>query len=147
MTETLHLRSCPVCSSSLSITHDRIDDTLTLRPENLPPLLKDKLSIVNKYRSIKGLGSSWEKTHRARAIVYAGQLLEAAGSLGGALERCEGLLVWLKESGREFDLGSASSYLMSYASYLADKAASNRGRCAICGESYNGAGGNCGRHF
>src|SRR4051812_22828547 len=119
MTETLHLHACPVCASSISITHDKVEDRLTLRPENLPPLLRDKMSIVNAYKRIKGLGSSWENLHGARAIIYAGQLLEAAGPLGGAVERCEGMLAWLKESGKDFDLGSASTYFMSYASHLA----------------------------
>lgn len=146
MTETLHMKDCPVCSSKLSITHDKIEDSLTLRPENLPPLLKDKLSIVSKYRGLKGLDSKWTKAHGPRAIVYAGQLIEAAGPLGGAVERCEGLLAWLKESGKEFDLGSASSYFMAYSSHLVNKAAASRGRCLTCGESFNGFGNDCGRH-
>lgn len=147
MNETLHIKDCPVCSSRLSITHDKTDDTITLRPENLPPLLKDKLEIVNTYKRIKGLDSKWQKAHGARAIVYAGQLIEAAGPLGGAIERCCGLLAWLKESGKEFDLGSAASYFMAYSAHLASKLASEKSRCNVCGESFYGSGYFCDRHL
>jgi hypothetical protein len=150
MTESVHIRDCPICAGSLSIAFDKIDDSITIRPENLPPLVKDKLVIVNTYKRIKGLGSKWEKAHGARAIVYAGQLLEASGPLGGAVERCVGLLEWLAASGKDFDLGTASSYLMGYANAMAEKAVASRGRCRVCGEEYwikPGIGfKDCGRH-
>ncbi len=146
MTETLHLKDCPVCASRIYITHDKIEDSLTLRPENLPPLAKDCLGIVAHYKRLKGLGAAWEKAHGSRGIVYAGQLIEAAGPLGGAQDRILGLLTWLKESGKEFDLGTASSYFMAYSDHLASKAAASRGRCLTCGETFNGAGSDCGRH-
>lgn len=146
MTETLHLKDCPICSSRISITHDRIDDTLTLRPENIPPLAKDCLEIVSLYRRLKGLGRDWRAKHEARGIIYAGQLIQASGPLGGAQERCLGLLTWLSESKRDFDLGTASSRFGEYAAHLAAKSNASRGRCAVCGESFNGTGDDCRRH-
>lgn len=146
MSESLHIKSCPVCHSSLSITHDKTDDTLTLRPENLPPLARDCLEIVNHYRKVKNLGSDWRAKHEARAIIYAGQLIQAAGPLGGAQERCLGLISWLKESGKEFDLGSAASYFMAYSAHIASKMASEKSRCLTCGESFYGSGDLCPRH-
>lgn len=152
MTETLHLKDCPVCSSKLSVTFDKIDETVTLRPENLPPLAKDCLDIVAEYKRLKGLGASWQKSHGARGIVYAGQLIQAAGPLGGAQERVLGLLAWLAENKREFDLGTAATHFGEYAAYLAAKQTASKGRCNVCGESYfknnSFATGddNCGRH-
>ncbi len=149
MTETLHLKDCPVCASRISITHDKIEDSLTLRPENLPPLAKDCLDIISTYKRLKGLGAEWQSKHGSRAIIYARELLTAAGPLGGAVERCQGLLEWLKADGKDFDMGTASSYLMAYSEYLASKAAASRGRCKICSEGYwvnGGANDNCGRH-
>ncbi len=149
MSEKTYLRPCCFCSSSLNITLDTITEDITIRPENLPPLAKDCLEIVAVYKRLKGLGADWQKLHGSRGVVHAGELIQAAGPLGGAQERVIGLLTWLKESGKDFDLGSASSYLMAYSRHLADKMASSRGRCLVCSESYwnrNGIADNCGRH-
>lgn len=150
MSESLHLKTCPVCQSGISITHDKLEDTLTLRPENLPPLAKDCLDIVAHYRRLKGLGSYWRAKHEARGIIYAGQLIQAAGPLGGAQYRCLGLLSWLSENKREFDLGTAAAHFGEYVAHLAAKQAESRGRCTSCGESYWIKGGlgadRCERH-
>lgn len=146
MTETLHLKDCPVCQSRLSITHDKLEDTLTLRPENLPPLARDFLDIVAHYKRVKGLGADWQKLHGSRAIIYAGQLIQASGPLGGAQERCLGLISWLKESGKDFDLVSAPSFFKQYEAALAAKNNSERSRCLLCGESFAGQGDYCPRH-
>ncbi len=149
MTETLHLKDCPVCASRLSITHDKIEDVLTLRPENIHPLAKDCLEIVAHYKRLKGLGAEWQKAHGSRGIIYAGQLIEAAGPLGGAQDRALGLLTWLKDTGVDFDLGNAVGHFWAYNAYVAAKAGESKGRCVVCGESYwikDNQTGNCGRH-
>lgn len=153
MTESLHLKDCPVCQSALSITHDKLDDSVILRPENLPPLLKDKLQVVNTYKRVKGLDSSWQKAHGARAIVYAGTLLESVGVHGGQLERAVGLLEWLQSQGKDFDLGSAPSFFGAYLEAIRAMQRLSMCRCKVCGESFNSGRmmgtvklDDCGRH-
>ena len=153
MSETLHLKDCPVCASKLSIVHDKIEDVLTVKVEDIAPLARECQEIVTAYKRIKGLGASWQKNHGTRALISAGQLITASGPLGGAVERCLGLLSWLAENKREFDLGTAASHFGEYAAYMAAKNNAAKGRCKICGESYvcNNSFAtkeveNCGRH-
>ncbi len=152
MTETLHLKDCPVCASRIAITHDRIDDTLTLKPEGLPPLARDMTEVVTAYKRLKGLGAAWTKSHGARGMIYSGELLTAVGVHGGQLDRAIALLGWLKDSGREFDLGTAPSHYGAYKAHLEAVTVKMKGRCNVCGESYfknnSFATGddNCGRH-
>lgn len=146
MTERLYSRPCAVCSCQLDITLDMASEDITIRAHNLEPLARECLEIVSHYRKLKGLGSDWRAKHEARGIVYAGELIKAAGPLGGAQERVLGLLSWLKSSGKEFDLGSASSYFMAYSDHLANEARARRSRCLTCGESFFGQGDDCGRH-
>ena len=150
MTETLHLKDCPVCASRIAITHDRIDDTLTLKPEGLPPLARDMTEVVTAYKRLKGLGAAWTKTHGARGMIYAGELLTAVGVHGGQLDRAIALLGWLKDSGKEFDLGTAGSHYGAYKAHLEAVTVKMKGRCNVCGESYTKGfmddANNCGRH-
>ena len=144
MTETLHLKDCPVCRSSLSITHDKIEDSLTLKPEGLPPLARDMNEIVCAYKRLKGLGAAWTKNHGARGMIYAGELLTAVGVHGGQLDRAIALLGWLKDSGKEFDLGTAPSHYGAYKAML--EKVTVRPRCRACGLSFSGEGDKCPNH-
>lgn len=147
MTETLHLKDCPVCSSRISITHDRVDDTLTLRPENLPPLARDCLDVVSTYKRVKGLGADWQRHHGSRGIIYAANVLNAVGTHGGQIDRALGLIAWLgDQKGRDWDLGSAANFFGEYQAWAAAKSSAERSRCAVCGEGFWGKGVDCGRH-
>lgn len=121
-------------------------EEIKIRPENLPPLAKDLVSVVAAYKRLKGLGPSWEAKHMARALVNAGELITSVGYHGGQLERAVGLLEWLKESGRDFNLETASTFFKAYEAHLAAKNNSERSRCETCGEQYWGTGRDCGRH-
>ena len=136
MSESLHIKDCPVCQSRISITHDKIDDTLTLRPDNLPPLAKDCLEIVAVYKRLKGLGADWQRKHGARGIIYATALLTAVGTHGGQLERACALLGWLSDSKKEWGLDDAPSYYPAYVKHLEAVVVQSKGRCTVCGESY-----------
>lgn len=144
MTETLHLKSCPICQSSISITHDKIEDSLTLKPENLPPLARDMSEVVCAYKRLKGLGAAWTKTHGSRGMIYAGELLTAVGVHGGQLDRAIALLGWLKESGKDFDLSTAPSHYGAFKAHL--ERVTVRARCRHCGESFIGTGPSCPNH-
>jgi hypothetical protein len=150
MTETLHLKDCPVCRSVLSITHDKLEDSLTLKPENLPPLARDMTEVVTAYRRLKGLGAAWTKTHGARGMIYAGELLTAVGVHGGQLDRAISLLGWLKDSGKDFDLATAPTHYKAYQAHLEAVTVKTRGRCKVCGEGYSRGftdlSDDCGRH-
>ena len=146
MTESLHIKPCPVCQSSLSITHDKLEDSLTLRPENLPPLARDCLEIVTTYKRLKGLGAEWQKVHGARGIVHAGNVLVAVGAHGGQMERALGLLRWLSDQKKDYDLGTAPSFFGAYQAWTAAKVLANRSRCQVCGEGFDGTGNLCARH-
>lgn len=133
MTETVHIKCCPVCSSALNITVDPSSDEIRIRPENLPPLVKDKVSVVAAYKRLKGLGAHWEKTHGARGIIYAGTLLESVGYAGGQLDRAIGLMEWLQSSGRDWDLGSAPCFFSAFQkAQQAAKEAARGPRCKLC---------------
>lgn len=121
-------------------------EEIKIRPENLPPLAKDLVSVVAAYKRLKGLGPSWEAKHMARALVNAGELLIAVGYHGGQLERATSLMQWLKDSGRDFNLETAATYFKEFEAAIAAKNNSERSRCRVCGEGYFGQGNNCGRH-
>lgn len=146
MSEKFYYRPCAVCSCDLDITLDTLTDDIVIRAHNLEPLAKDKLTVVSRYRQLKGLGSDWRAKHEPRAIIYAGTLLEASGPLGGALERVLGLLGWLKEQGKDFNLESAATYFQAYLESVKAKEQASRGRCAVCGESFAGQGNRCPSH-
>lgn len=146
MSETLHIQSCPICASTLSAIYDTIEGKLTLRPENLPPLAKDCLAVVSLYKRLKGLGAPWERSHGPRGIVYAQSLLEAVGAYGGQLERALGLLEWLKEKGKDFDLDSAPTFYNEYQEHIKALANVTRSRCLVCGISFSGQGPRCQDH-
>lgn len=147
MTESIHLKPCPVCASSLSITHDRIDDTITLRPEDVPPLARDCMGIVAAYKRLKGLGADWQRQHGSRGLIYASELLLAVGVRGGQMERALGILEWLGgQPGKTWDLGTAPTHVMAYLEAVKAKEQASRGRCAVCGESFAGQGNRCPSH-
>lgn len=150
MSESLHLKDCPVCASRISITFDKIDETVTLRPENLPPLARDMSEVVTAYKRIKGLGAAWTKSHGARGMISAGELLTAVGVHGGQLDRAIALLGWLKDSGKEFDLSTAPTHYKAFQAHLEAVTVKMKGRCNVCGESYTKGfmddADNCGRH-
>jgi len=127
-----------------------MSEEIRVRPENLPPLAKDLVAVVNAYKRIKKLGPDWEAKHMARGLIYAGELLNVVGPQGGAVDRAVGLLEWLAAEKRDFDLGSAGTHFGAYQSWMAAKTAETRGRCRECGESYwvkeNMPSDNCGRH-
>lgn len=146
MSERHYTRPCAVCGQGLTITLDMMTEDITIRAEKLEPLVKDCLDIVAHYRRVKNLGPKWRAEHEARGIVSAGQLITAAGPLGGAVDRCLGLISWLKENGREFDLRTAASFFGEYQAHLAAKTKADRSRCELCGESFIGSGSYCPRH-
>ena len=150
MSESLHLKNCPVCQSGISITHDKLEDTLTLRPENLPPLAKDCLEVVTCYKRLKGLGATWQQKHGARGIIYANALLVAVGSHGGQLDRACALLGWLSDSKKDWGLDDAPSHYPAYQKHMEAVTVRQKGRCKTCGESYTKSftdlSDDCGRH-
>ncbi len=121
MPERSYIHSCPVCCTSLDVSLDTMTETIKIRPENLPPLARDLVSVVSVYKRVKKLGPSWEAKHMARAMVNAGELLVAVGYHGGQLERATGLLEWLAESGKDFNLETAATYFGEYSAILEAK--------------------------
>lgn len=123
-----------------------MSEEIRVRPENLPPLAKDLVAVVTAYKKIKGLGPSWEAKHMARGLIYAGELLTAVGVQGGQVDRAVALLEWLKESGKDFDLGTAPSFYGAYQAHLTAKANSEYSRCSVCNDKFKGSGKFCPRH-
>lgn len=146
MTESLHLAACPACSSELALTHDKIEDRISIRLENIAPLAKECVSVVARYKSLKGLGAEWTSRHGTRGLVSAGEILKAVGYHGGQMERALGLIEWLSAEKKDYDLGSAATYVKAYEAAMAAKMSAERSRCLTCGESFAGNGGDCGRH-
>lgn len=143
---TVFVRSCPVCAASLNVMPDGACEDVKLRPENLPPLVKDKLAVVSVYKGWKNLGAQWEKLHGARAIIYAGNLLEAVGFQGGQLERAIALMGWLQTSGKDWSLDTAPRFFAEYERAQKETLGRGKSRCTICAEEFSGSGQFCPRH-
>lgn len=140
------MKACPVCAVSLSATYDTDVDELTLRPENLPPLVKDKLAVVAAYKRIKDLDGTWQRQHGARALIYADMLLLACGFTGGQLDRAVGLMEWLQASGRDWSLDSAATHYNAYEKHVQSIQRLSHKLCGVCGEQFAGDGNLCERH-
>lgn len=144
--EREYIRPCPICASSLKLAFDFNTEDLKVTPESLPPLARDRVSVVSAYKRLKGLGGTWDRQHGARAIVYAGTLLEAVGFQGGQLDRALGLMDWLKASGSDWSLDSAAGFFKAYEESQRKAKASLYTRCDVCGELFTGIGKLCERH-
>lgn len=146
MPERYYSRPCPLCQCDLDVTLETLTEDITIRPANLPPLVKDKLSVIAAYKREKGLGAAWQKAHGVRAIVYAATLLEAVGVHGGQLERALEFMTWLEASGKDWDLSSAPSAYPAFQAAKKEEKESVSSRCEVCGETFYSPGVLCLRH-
>lgn len=136
MTAKLTLTPCPVCMSELEVAMDPMTQEAVVRSTKLEPLYREKASVVEAYKRVKGLQSdqAWDKTHRPRALIYAREIIASVGNRPQSdILACEAVAWVSQQMGflrQSWDLGDVAGKVHSF--LKARDAAAKAARAKLC---------------
>lgn len=147
MSELRYHKPCAVCACSLDIVLDTDDQSISITSPEVTPLVRDKQRLVDAYRRVKKLPLSWEKVHRARALVIAGDIIAAWPPQPQIIDSVIAMLEWMPSLKTQWDLGDCAAKIPAFLQHQrAIKESVKRPRCGICAEQFSGVGDRCPRH-